>query len=207
MVRPLVAVGVAAVAVGFLAVLDRGVAAALDPSSTVVTLIGALGVLQGVRYANTRRTRDRQAADPGEPERREPAHVPGADIDEQIEQTAAATVGGYGTKRDLRGRVRDVAVASVARERNCSVEEAERLVDDGEWTDDATAAAFLSRDASYPIRVRLRTTLSGRSRYGVGLRASLDAIARSERTEADGNRGDVATGVRDPRPTATEAER
>lgn len=75
--RPLALVGVAAVAVGFVAVVNRSIAAAIDPSTVVVTLIGALAVVQGVRYANERRGRDRRAADPGEPERRAPATVPG----------------------------------------------------------------------------------------------------------------------------------
>jgi len=45
--RPLALVGVAAVAVGFVAVVNRSIAAAIDPSTVVVTLIGALAVVQG----------------------------------------------------------------------------------------------------------------------------------------------------------------
>jgi len=44
---PLALVGVAAVAVGFVAVVNRSIAAAIDPSTVVVTLIGALAVVQG----------------------------------------------------------------------------------------------------------------------------------------------------------------
>lgn len=180
MVRPLVAVGVAAVAVGFVAAVDQGVAAALDPSATVVTLIGALGVAQGVRYANARRGRRRQAASPGDPERRAPAAVPGADLDERIERATGPALGGHRARRQLRDRVREVAVATVARGRNVSPETAERLVETGDWTDDATAAAFLARRSSYPVRVRLRAVVSGRSRYEFGLRAAVDALDRVE---------------------------
>jgi len=179
-VRPLVAVGVAAVAVGFVAAVDQGVAAALDPSTTVVTLIGALGVAQGVRYANARRGRRRQAASPGDPERRAPAAVPGADLDERIERATGPGLGGHRARSQLRDRVREVAVATVARERNVSVEAAEHLVETGDWTDDSTAAAFLARRSSYPVRVRLRAVVSGRSRYEFGLRAVVDAIDRVE---------------------------
>ncbi|WP_123619485.1 hypothetical protein [Halorubrum sp. CSM-61] len=176
--RPLAVVGIAAVAVGFVAVANRGVAAALDPSAVVVTLIGVLAVAQGIRYANERRGRDRRTAVPGEPERRELATVPGEDLDERIARVIGASRGGYATRRELRERVRTVAVAAVARDRNCSTAAAERAVDAGDWTDDPTAAAFLDGDASYPVRVRLRAAVRGRPRYGYGLSAAIDAIGR-----------------------------
>lgn len=187
--RPLVAVGVAAVAVGFVAAVDRGVASALDPSTTVVTLVGALGVVQGVRYANARRDRERRAADPGDPERRAPATVPGADLDERVARATGSALRGHRARRELRDRVRELAVATVARDRNVSTEAAAELVETGEWTDDATAAAFLSLGSSYPVRIRLRAALSGRSRYGFGLRAAVDAIGRLEGDEEGGGNG------------------
>ncbi|EMA61879.1 DUF7269 family protein [Halorubrum kocurii] len=182
--RPLALVGVAAVAVGFVAVANRSIAAAIDPSTVVVTLIGALAVAQGARYANERRGRDRRTADPGEPERRAPATVPGAELDERIDRMTAASLGGYASRRELRERVRGVAVAAVARERNCSTGAADRAVELGTWTDDPTAAAFFAGDASYPVGVRVRAALRGRSRYGYGLRAAIDAV---ERLDPDGS--------------------
>lgn len=184
--RPLALVGVAAVGVGFVAVVNRSIAAAIDPSAVVVTLIGALAVVQGARYANERRGRDRRAADLGEPERRAPATVPGADLDERIGRMTAASLGGYASRRDLRERIRTVAVAAVARERNCSTGAADRAVEAGTWTDDRTAAAFFAGDASYPVGVRVRAALRGRSRYGYGLRAAIGAI---ERLDPDGPGG------------------
>lgn len=189
MVRPLVALGVAAIAVGFVAAVDRGVASALDPSETVVTLIGALGVVQGLRYANSRRRRRREAAAPGDPERRVPAAVPGTGLDERIEQATGPGIGGHRARRRVRERVRDLVVATVAHERNVSVEAAERLVETGDWTSDATAAAFLARSSSYPVRVRLRAMVSGRSRYEFGLRAVVDAIDRAEGSGGDRDAG------------------
>ncbi|GAA0724611.1 hypothetical protein J2744_002398 [Halorubrum trapanicum] len=178
--RPLVVAGVLAVAVGLLAALDRGVAAAISPTSTVVTLIGVLGVVQGIRYANARRDRRRLPTDPGEPERRAPAAVPGADLDERIARVASPAPGGYRDRRDLRDRVREVAVDAVARDRNCSREAAEATVDDGTWTDDPVAAAFFDARTGYPLRVRLSATVRGRSRYWYGLRAAIDEIDRIE---------------------------
>ena len=188
MVRPLVALGVAAVAVGFVAAVDRGVAAALDPSATVVTLIGALGVVQGLRYANARRSRKREAAAPGDPERRAPATVPGADLDERIEQATGSALGGHRARREVRDRVRELAVAAVARDRNVPADAADRLVETGDWTDDATAAAFLAPRSSYPVRVRVRAMVSGRSRYEFGLRAAVGALDRLASRESEAER-------------------
>jgi hypothetical protein len=179
-VRPLAVLGVAAVAVGLLAALDRGVASAVSPTSTVVTLLGVLGVVQGVRYANARRDRRRMPADPGEPERRAPAAVPGSDLDERIARVAGSAPGGYRDRRNLRDRAREVAVDAVARDRNCAREAAATAVDDGTWTDDPAAAAFFDARSAYPLRVRLSAGVRGRSNYWYGLRAAIDEIERIE---------------------------
>ena len=178
--RPLAVVGVAAVALGVLAALDRGVASAISPTSAVVTLLGVLGMLQGVRYANARRDRRRMPADPGEPERRAPAAVPGADLDERIARVVSPAPGGYRDRRDLRDRAREIAVDAVARDRNCAREAAAAAVDDGTWTDDAAAAAFFDTRTAYPLRVRLSAGIRGRSNYWYGLRAAIDEIDRIE---------------------------
>lgn len=178
--RPLGIVGVLAVAVGLLAALDRGIASAISPGSAVVTLIGVLGAVQGVRYANARRERRRLLTDPGEPERRAPAAVPGSDLDERIARVVSPAPGGYRDRRDLRDRVREVAVDAVARDRNCSREAAATAVDDGTWTDDPAAAAFFDTRTAYPVRVRLSAGIRGRSNYWYGLRAAVDEIERVE---------------------------
>ena len=178
--RLLVAVGVAAVAVGFVAAVDRGVAAALDPSTVVVTLIGLFGVVQGVRYANGRRNRERRTTDLGAPERRVRAAVPGDGLDDRIARMTTGPRGGYQSRSEIRSRVRDVAVAAVARDRNRSPADAERAVESGAWTTDPTAAAFLSAERSYPLGVRLRAAATSRSRYEYGLSAAVDAIERLE---------------------------
>ncbi|TKX53901.1 hypothetical protein EXE42_10340 [Halorubrum sp. SP3] len=178
--RPLAVAGVLAVAVGLLAALDRGVASAISPTSTVVTLIGVLGVVQGIRYANARRERRRVPADPGDPERRAPAAVPGAALDERIARAASPAPGGYRDRRDLRDRIREVSVTAVARDRNCSREAAAAAVDDGTWTDDGAAAAFFDTRTAYPLRVRLSAGVRGRSNYWYGLRAVIDEIERIE---------------------------
>ncbi|WP_244629356.1 hypothetical protein [Halorubrum sp. PV6] len=194
--------GVVAVAVGFVAVVNRSIAAAIDPSATVVTLVGVLAVVQGVRYATERRGRDRRIAALGEPERRTPATVPGTDLDEQIAQATNASIGRHSTRRTLRERVRRVAVAAVARTRNCPTAAAERVVATGAWTDDPAAVAFFDDDAAYPVRVRLRAAVRGRSRYRYGLRAAVDAIDRLDATDSAGATDPADAGA----PQGTTAE-
>ncbi|MFC5135436.1 MULTISPECIES: DUF7269 family protein [Haloferacaceae] len=178
--RPLAAVGIAAVAAGFLVAVDRGLASTLDFSWVVVTLIGLLGVIQGVRYASARRGRERRSTDLGEPERRERAAVPGADFDATVARAASARRRrGRAARDDVRSRVRAAAVRTVARERNCSRERAAELVEEGTWTDDRTAAAFLSRSASYPLRDQIRGGLPGRSTFRIGVTAAVDALERA----------------------------
>ena len=176
--RPLAVAGAAAVAVGLLAALDRGIAAAISPTSAVVTLLGVLGLAQGVRYANARRDRRRLLTDPGEPERRAPAAVPGSALDERIAQVASPAPGGYQSRRDLRGRVREAAVVAVARDRNCARAAAAEAVCDGTWTDDPAAAAFFDTRTAYPVRVRFVAGVRGRSNYWYGLRAAIDELER-----------------------------
>ena len=184
--RPLAVVGVVAVAAGFLVVFDAGLAAAFDLSTFVVTLIGVVGVLQGIRYVNARRGRERASVTLGEPERREPATVPGADLDGEIRRAAGDRRRRHRTRERIRGRVRSVAVRTVARRHNRSHERAETLVETGEWTDDPTAAAFLSPSVTYPLRDRLRGGLFGRPTYHVGVLAALTEI---ERVEGGAERG------------------
>ncbi|GAA0514656.1 hypothetical protein SAMN04488066_103104 [Halorubrum aquaticum] len=204
--RPLAAVGVAAVAVGFLVAVDRGLASTLDLSFVVVTLIGVLSVLQGVRYASARRGQERRSTDLGEPERRERAAVPGADFDAAVSRAASVRRRRGRTARDdVRSRVRTAAVRAVARERNCSRERAAELVDEGDWTDDRTAAAFCSRSIAYPIRDQILGGLPGRSTFRAGVTAAVDALERAtvgidagadrdgERTAGDG-RGSAGDG-------------
>lgn len=201
--RPLAVVGVIAVAGGFLVLVDQGLAGALDLSSVVVTLIGVLGILQGVRYASARRGRDRRSADLGEPERREPAAVPGAELDATIARAAASRRRGRSARTDVRSRVRSMAVRAVARERNCSQDHAAELVETGAWTDDGRAAAFLSPATTYSVRDQLRGGLPGRSTFRLGLTAAVDAVERamtgaagraaatdSDAAAADGEGGD-----------------
>lgn len=63
----------------------------------------------------------------------------------------------------IRSRLRDAAVRAVMENHGCSREDARKLVDVGEWTDDVEAAAYLggSQAPSAPVAARLRAVLGG----------------------------------------------
>jgi len=174
------AIGAAAVLAGFLVAFDRGVAGVLDFSYVAVTVVGAFAIVQGLRYANARRGTERRSLDPGEPERRARAVVPGTDFDEDVDRSTGAGRRRYKLRNRLRDRVRTAAIAAVARDRDCARSRATDLVESGEWTDDPIAAAFLAPEVSYPIAHRVRTRLLGRSCFRTGLDAAMDAIERTD---------------------------
>jgi len=208
-VRPLVGIGVVAVVAGFLVAVETTLASTLSLSSFVLTLVGVLGVLQGLRYTNARRSRDRKTRRTGEPERRESARVPGVELDDDIVRAANRQYRSRGrrgrnTQERVRERVREVAVRAVARERNQSVERADGVVERGEWTDDRVAAAFLSPATSYPLSDRLRGGLFGRPTYLVGVRAAVEAAAAVDDPNGTAAEGATAADDSDGTP-ATEA--
>ncbi|SNR40140.1 DUF7269 family protein [Halorubrum vacuolatum] len=175
-----VAVGVATVLAGFILLFDHGLAGTIAFSTVAVTLVGAFAVVQGLRYANARRRAERRSLDPGEPERRVQAVVPGTEFDSDLTRAIGTSPRRYGLRKRLRERVRAVAITATARERNCSTARAADLVATGEWTDDPVAAAFLSPERTAPIGHRIRTRLLGRSTFRAGVEASMAAIQRAD---------------------------
>ena len=174
------AIGAAAVLAGFLVAFDRGLAGILDFSYVAVTVVGAFAVVQGLRYANARRSADRRSLDPGEPERRARAVVLGTDFDADVARAIGTGRRRYKLRNRLRDRVRTAAVAAVARDRDTSRSRATDLVTAGKWTDDPIAAAFLAPDVPYPLAHRVRTRVLGQSRFRTGLDAAMDAIDRAD---------------------------
>lgn len=89
---------------------------------------------------------------------------PGDDVDRKL---AVAEAGETLARDDLTERAEDVAVAVVARERDCSRDRARELLADGEWTeDDVAAALFRERRRRPTLTDRVRVFLGGDSTFG-----------------------------------------
>lgn len=148
--RRLAFVGLAAVCLGFLTLVDRGVAGFFDFGTLLVSAVGALAVVVGGRYALRRRgtTRSTAAVDPPEPRYR--SSVPGAAIDRAL--------AGSGLRRpaggvELRGRLRAAAVATLVARGGVDHDSARRAVEEGTWTDDGVAATYLAVPSRVPTRL------------------------------------------------------
>lgn len=78
----------------------------------------------------------------------------------------------------LRARIRRAAERAVMRRENVSRDRASEIVEAGEWTDDETAATFLSEARRPWIGMRLRVLVSRRSWFQIGARHAADEVCR-----------------------------
>ena len=88
-----------------------------------------------------------------------------------------------GTRRTAaRGRIRETAIAVIAAAENCNHADAARRIDDGSWTGDPRAAAFLGGARHAPLRIRIRDWASGEGyeRWATHAVAEIEALAAGE---------------------------
>jgi len=140
----LVALGVVTLGLGLALAVVPAFAPSLPSEPLVLLPAAVLGLLAFGAVQRRRRT-DREQADLGEPETRRTFPHPGETTDHELaldrtgKETRAAPHG-----VSLRERIRPIAIDVLTRTRNCSVEDAEGLLETGEWTEDRYAAAFFS---------------------------------------------------------------
>ncbi|USZ69207.1 hypothetical protein NGM10_05565 [Halorussus salilacus] len=207
----LTAVGVAAVALGVLMVLEPGLAAAIAADYTAVVLIGVLALVQGVRIARTRRATELRGAETPDVETVESMPVPGEEFDDRVATLRAGPRRSTLRERnDLRDRLREAAIPAVADRDHVSREEARERIEAGTWTDDAFAASFLgdSDAPKPPLSARLRLVASPRSGHQVRIRRTADAVARAAGVGAPAARAPGGTSAEsgEDTPTRREAE-
>lgn len=140
--------GLLAVLVGFVLVgvgdsLPAGIdgAGVVTVGSVAVLLLGGVATLAGLWTALDRHAQEGSRWRPAATERGYSVAVPGDEL---------ADAPG----REIEAQVRDRVVASLVAARDCSRDEALEQVENGTWTDDPLAAAYLGRTS---IRVPLST--------------------------------------------------
>ncbi|WP_132057064.1 DUF308 domain-containing protein [Halorussus amylolyticus] len=187
--RPiLTGIGVVAVALGVLMVVQPSLATAISADYAAVLLIGALALVQGVRIAQSRRTSEIRGAETPDVETVETMPTPGAEFDERVARMRSGPRRTTIRERaDLRDALLDAAVSAVAHAENCSREDARERIDAGTWTDDVHAAAFLGGDdaPNPPFRSKLRLAFSTESVHQFRLRRAADAVARVAGVESN----------------------
>lgn len=176
-VRPLplatgIAAFLAAVAVlGGVIVFDVGRWLAFPVA--VVSLLVAVNAL-----ARRRGARDR--GETPDPERRSPVPVPGSDLSATVTEFRSGYERRLTPSTRIREGLTDAAVAVLTRFRGLSESEARERVEEGSWTDDPHAAAFLSSELEAPrrsLRERLTGGLASETRFREGIRRTAAAVA------------------------------
>lgn len=119
--------------------------AVLGNDYLVVAAFAGAGLLVAASALATGRTGNLRQADPPTPERPVTAPAAGDAVDEVLASRTALLPVVADDRRDrLRERLRTAAIETWVRRGECSREEAVRRLDEGTWTDDRDAAAFLA---------------------------------------------------------------
>lgn len=171
------AIGVAAF-VGAALVLGGVTSLGISSGATIVVGLVALAVALG---GVDRRWGGRDHETTPEPERRNHVPVPGADLTDAIDQFRSSRGGRTATSTRIVDGLRGAAVAVLTRFGGLGDDEADERIDDGTWTDDPAAAAFLSPSVERPgrsVRQRVAALLRGRSDFRQGVRRTAAAVAR-----------------------------
>ncbi|SHG41775.1 DUF7269 family protein [Halobaculum gomorrense] len=174
--RASAALGVAAVAFGFVVVVQRGLAGLFDLTYVFVTGAGVLALVQGLRYANEARTAEHRATETGDPEDRYEVPVPG-DADDELIARRGFSRASVKRRREFHRRLRRVAEETLRARGDYADGDVADAVDDGAWTDDPVAAWFLGTDVPAPRAARLRRLLGSDAEFRFGVARTVDALA------------------------------
>ncbi|WP_135823743.1 DUF7269 family protein [Halorussus ruber] len=118
---------------------------ALGNDYLVVAVFASVGLLVAASALASGEASGLSQTETPTPERPVTAPTAGDDVDDALaSRTALLPVVGDDRREDLRERLRAVAVESWVRRGEWSREEAEKRLDEGTWTDDSAAAAFLA---------------------------------------------------------------
>lgn len=170
-------------------ILVAALVATLGSDYFVIAIVGLAAGWLAVVVALWRRLSGVDEAAPPVVEGVESAPYPGASFERSSRSIVA------GSASPMRDRLREAAVQSLVRTRHDSRDAAERRIDDGTWTDDPIAAAFLSGDVDVLTQIKRLATGGGTFRRAV--ERTVDAIASIEAGEnsrdrtADRDPGDV----------------
>ncbi len=173
--RPVLIAGIAGVILGFIAILDRGIAGMFDLGYLFVTFLGIIAGVIGVYHLNRRHETPRRLSEFDDPERRYQASTPGDDLDRRLE-TISIERRVRGPQQHIRDRIRNAAIRSLIIHAGYDPTTAERAVDDGTWTDDPVAASFLAKDQPYPPQLRVKAFFGRVDISAVGADRTIEAI-------------------------------
>jgi len=179
--RVLIGLGVLFAAIGLVIVVNPQLAGMAAADQFYVSVVGAIALLQGGRYARDAWHSPVDGAETGDPELVEGVPTPGDGFDEAL--AATFEVHSLNGRREVEDRLNLVGRAVLERRRDCSPDEAIERLESGDWTDDALAAAFFSDEPRVPLVTRLRIRWGGKSSFGVRAERAAAELERIWRTE------------------------
>jgi hypothetical protein len=159
-----------------IAILGNDYVLVASLSGTAIFIVLAVLVARGVTGIN-------QTAPP-DPE--EIHNVPcfGEEFDEFVSGGGLRAFVGSEHHQEVRSRLRNAALATVMRESNCTRSEAIERIENGTWTNDTDAAAFLAGAGEPGLTARVMAALRGESPVQEAARRTATEIVRYD-SEAD----------------------
>lgn len=154
----------------------------------LVAVVGAVAFVLTLLFVILRVLTGIDQITPPEPEGIPTARHPGAEFDEYVRgPVGLRTLLRTDEPQQIHDRLREVAIQTVMQRTNCSREAARRQVDEGTWTDDIDAAAYLGGPESPDVlwSSRIRAALIGRSwhQWAAG-RTARDIVRQAEQGNA-----------------------
>lgn len=171
--RRIALVGVAVVLLGFVTLVDRGVAGFFRFGALFVSGVGALAIVFGARYVYGARSTNRRSVEVDPPEPRHRSAVVGDDVDATLRATGRV---GDARRAGLRRHLQDVAVDVLVAHAGHDRPTAARAVEAGTWTDDAVAAGYLAEPEALPRRWELRRLVRRRTTVRACVERVIDAL-------------------------------
>lgn len=204
--RLLVVLGLALFGV---AVVDMAGAGVLPVPGDEGLVYGVAGAVLLYAYLVYRASTDPDGSrtETPDPEVAVPTPPPGQSFERVLDRFRSRTTVSSLTR--TKAGLRAAAVATLARYEDCDEAEARRRIENGTWTTDRRAAAFLREDDESrpaPITNRLRDRLRSESAYQRDLRHTVDAIAdvAGLATSNEDGRSNAAADDGGIEPTTTE---
>lgn len=174
----LATLGAIGVGLGFLFIVQPGLAALLPLPRLTLLVIGLLAGVEGIRSVQRRRRSEVDGAIPPDPELGIETEAPGDDFDIHIARlsTRRGWIGGDFDR--VENRLRTAAVGAVAAREGIPRRAARERIEQGTWTDDPVAAAFLGGPAvpEPPLGERLRLMMGSGGRFQGYADRTADAI-------------------------------
>ena len=140
--RVLIAVGALLFVVAVAMIAAPGLGGALPFGTPAVFVVGIIATVTGLGVVRRRLRGEIEETVTPNPERPAGNPMPGEDVDRMLYEMSTLRQGVSENRDVLEQRLENLAVAVVRNREDCSVEEARRILQAGEWTSNEQAASF-----------------------------------------------------------------